>query len=169
MLNKEQLLSELTQACKDNNIPHHLIHISHGAAAVINGLRETTSDIDVAVMSANIWANLFSKYGDKNHIRYDPLGFNCGANVIRVGNVDFHWMDEIDISVDVYECLGFFVSSNKQILIERIKLGRDKDRAEASQLIEAYYDQLPQYLKDRYFELCWDRNDKPNPIKFIPV
>ena len=153
-LNKTELLNELTLTCDRLNIPHHHIHISHGGAGVINGTREFTNDIDVAVLSPVTWVNIL--FPLENKIRYNPLGLSVGADAIRVGNIDFHWMDEIDISVDVHDVGGFWVSTKYQVLIERIKLGREKDKEEAVMLYKEYSSRLPEYLNKRFKSLNWD-------------
>ncbi len=156
-LDKETLLNELTTTCAQLQIPHHHIHISHGGAAVINEIRKTTGDIDVSILSVKTWERLL-KANVGEFIRYEPLGLSVGADAIRVGNIDFHWMDEIDITVDVHNVDGFWVSTNEQILIERIKLGRDKDKDEAMYLMSwGYGDPLPAHIYQRLTHLGWEK------------
>lgn len=153
-LDKRMIIGTLENLCTIFDIPRKHIHISHGAAAVINGIRETTRDIDVCVLSSKSWEKLISV--DVGVLkRYELLGLNVGADVLEIWKVELHWPDEIDIGQSVVNVDGFWVSTNYQILIERIKLGRDKDRQEAIKLIPEYFDTLPKYLQERAHLLGW--------------
>lgn len=153
-LNKARIIDTLKFLCSEFNVPHNHLHITHGAAAVINGIRETTRDIDVSVLSPITWEE-FKGIGLVECKRYELLGLNVGADVLDFGMVELHWPDEFDISQDVNVVDGFLVSTNYQILIERIKLGRDKDLEEAIKLIPEHFASLPKYLQERAAMLGW--------------
>lgn len=154
-LDKSSILSTMEYMCTLFDIPRHHIHISHGAAAVLQGIREETDDIDVAILSPKTWSNLLD-YGVGDLKRYEVLGLNVAADVLGFQSVEFHWPDEIDICQDVETMNDFLVSTKYQILVERIKLGREKDREEAVALYSRYVHKLPDILVDRYRRLGWN-------------
>lgn len=151
---KEVILNALDEFCDLLAIPKHLVHITHGAAAVLNGIRDTTNDIDINILGVNVWSMLQNlKMGLK--VRHDMLGINPGADVIYIGQLQLHWQDEIDLTTEVSNIRGYLVSTKYQILVERIKLGRDKDRQEAIMLLPKHFNTLPKYLQERASILGW--------------
>lgn len=144
-LNKRDMLTQLAHTCEKLNIPRSIVHISHGGASLLHGLRETTEDIDVEIMNEVVWERLTRSH---KVTRYEALGLNCGASIINVGNIDFHWSDEKDLSTQMYAYREFFVSTKYQLLADRIKLGRSKDMGDIHKLSD-FYLQLPKYLKLR--------------------
>lgn len=127
-LSKRELMTELAQTCEKLCIPRHNILITCGAASVIHGLRETTNDIDVEVLKEKSWEKLLQTGGEIKV--YNALNEMPGAEVISVGNVDFHWRGGLAKDFDwrkigVYR--AFMCSTKLHILEDRIKLAREKD------------------------------------------
>ena len=124
-LNKRALMTELAQVCDKHNIERHRILITCGAAAVIHELRQETNDIDVEVLDERTWDNLtWLEQGTFKH--YDALNLMPAADVINIGNIDFHWRGGLPKDFDytkigVYR--GFMCSTKRHILEDRIKLG----------------------------------------------
>lgn len=127
-LNKRELMTELSHTCEKLCIPRHNILITCGAASVIHGLRETTNDIDVEVLKEKSWERLLQT---SNEVKvYNALNEMPGAEVISVGNVDFHWRGGLPKDFD-WRKIGvhkaFMCSGKVHILEDRIKLAREKD------------------------------------------
>ncbi|MOA38614.1 hypothetical protein D3C78_1603170 [compost metagenome] len=83
-LNREQVVVEVKQACMKYSISQAGFVVGYGAAMVMHGLRETTSDID-----ADVTAGTFNRY--KN--RYETGMGLTGAYVKLTNNIDIHVMD----------------------------------------------------------------------------
>ncbi len=140
-LNKRELMTELSQTCDKYNIPRDKILITCGAAAVIHDLRLETNDIDVEILDERTWDNLNWSEGTTVK-RYEALNLMPGADVINIGNVDFHWRGGMPKDFDwkkVGVHRGFMCSTKVHILEDRIKLGREKDVDEVIKLLPYRY------------------------------
>lgn len=174
-LNKRALMTELAQTCDKNDIPREKILITCGAASVIHGLRQETNDIDVEVLDEHTWNNLgWVICDDRKH--YEALNLMPAAEVINIGNIDFHWRGGLPKDtkwhkIGVYR--GFMCSTKIHILEDRIKLGRKKDIEEIIKLLP-YRDSISKELKDMIPDLLIRLNDTTleealtNPIVIKP-
>ena len=135
-INKASMFEELMDTCKKLNIePNHIL-ISHGGASLVYDMREYTGDIDVEVLDVGDWNIL--KFIYPNNIKHYPALGRCSAvDAIAVGNIDFHHPRGA-FGLQGRETIivnGFHISSQKQLLVERIKLGREKDMDDIHKLV----------------------------------
>ena len=150
-LNKQQLIAELTGICNTHAINYADICITCGGASTIYNLREETNDIDVDVCELEVWNKLVSIPGVKTK-HYPALGLMTAADVVSIGNVDFHWRDnnqEKDYIKNYSMYLGFNVSTKLELLEDRVKLGREKDLEDINLLKDEYQNLLSDELKQR--------------------
>ena len=152
-MSKRKFSTILAETSIKLNIPRENMIISMGGASLIFGLREATNDIDILMIDT--WdRQIFNRLVAEGHSvkRYPQTGIMIGADIIAVGDVDLHWYDEDDLSYQHRNYRGYRICTEYQLLVDRIKLGREKDLAEML-LFKEHYSKLPQYLKDRYNQL----------------
>lgn len=152
-MSKRKFSTILAETSTKFNIPRENLIIYVGGASLMYGLRRTTNDVDLMVIDNN--REIFNRLVSEGHQpkRYEQTGLMTGADVISVGLADLHWYDEVDSNYDMRNYRGYRISSRYQLFVDRIKLGRDKDMADIA-MLDSHYNELPQYLKDRYRQLA---------------
>lgn len=155
-LTKRIIGTILAQVSTKFDIPREYITINAGAASLIHGLRNTTEDVDITIYDRDY--DIFNRILITPRLvkYYTPTGIQSGALVINEGHADLHWPDEFDTNYQTEKWRGYNLATKRQLFIDRIKLGREKDIAEMLMLKE-YYPTLPPYLKDRYIQLVKDK------------
>lgn len=102
-----------------------------GAASVINGIRETTADIDVEVLTQSCWDKLSDLELDKDH--YPKLNNSPAADILKFGSFDFHWRGKDITLPDIEERVfinGVPIQTLKETLESRLLMDREKDQQE---------------------------------------
>lgn len=152
-MSKRKFSTILAETSTKFNIPRENLIIYVGGASLMYGLHRTTNDVDLMVIDNN--REIFNRLVSEGHQpkRYEQTGLMSGADVISVGLANLHWYDEIDSNYDMRNYRGYKISSRYQLFVDRIKLGRDKDMADIA-MLDSHYNELPQYLKDRYRQLA---------------
>ena len=123
MLNREQFLETLNQACAALGFLKSNVIISHGGASLLHGLRDETDDIDVAIPRHH-WDTLLN-LGLKART-LPPTGTHPAVEIIEHLDVDWHLTTK-DQSVDMVNLHGYAVTRPLRLLRDRIALGRQKD------------------------------------------
>ena len=123
MLNKEDILNIL----KQYNFDSSKYVVISGAALVLRGIKETTTDIDIAVTD-DLYTQLLQEYNctfEKNAGGGYKVWFI--NNIINFSN---HYYDTIDYE----EYLGYKVQKVESILKLKKELNRDKDKLDIEKI-----------------------------------
>ena len=124
MLNRKQLIEAYFKGCKKINLPPERVVVGAGGVCVLLGIRESTNDIDVDVVESDF--NKLLKVGYKSHQIADDYV------VLEVTeHMDVHGVDEI---VDTVVIEGVTCYSVKSVLDFKLKLNREKDKADIEAL-----------------------------------
>ncbi len=124
MIKKEQLIKSYFEGCKKINLPPERVVVGAGGVCVLLGIRESTNDIDVDVVKSDF--NELLKVGYKSHLISDDYV------VLEVTeHMDVHGVDEI---ADTVVIEGVTCYSAKSVLDFKLKLNREKDKADIEAL-----------------------------------
>ena len=156
-LNREEFIATLQNACKWLCIDPKDVVISHGGAALLQGITMSTQDID-ANINFKVWDKTLhgcyeEVYRTKNIV---ALNKYCkDVTIIQAYDVDFHVVSDDEYSLEELVSLdnGFKVTNRKRLLEDRLRLGRSKDIHQIKYLWTMYGESLDITLKKRYYEL----------------
>ena len=124
MLKREKIVELYFKGCEKINLPPERVVVGAGGACVLLGIRESTNDIDVDVVKSDFDELL--KVGYKSHLFGDD---NVVLEVTE--HMDVHGVDEI---VDTVVIEGVTCYSAKSVLDFKLKLNREKDKADIEAL-----------------------------------
>ena len=121
MLNREQIVKQLTTFARDNGHALEELVVTHGAACVLLGIKDTTNDIDVTT-SLSVWSH---------HIKLGQKPEEIGDGVMLLSATD-----TIDLHVGApcpkysnFDCEeGIYYHGFHQTLEDYRHLNRDKDK-----------------------------------------
>lgn len=152
-MSKRKFSTILAETSQKLNIPRENMIISMGGASLMFGLRQTTNDVDIMMIDSD--REIFNRLVSMGHKpkRCEQTGLMSGADIISIGDADLYWYDEVDTNYGVRNYRGYKISTRYQLFVDRLKLGRDKDIADIA-MLDSHYNELPQYLKDRYNQLA---------------
>lgn len=148
-MKKAQILAELDAVCSKYGIPKHVVMISYGAASVIIGTKRDAGDIDVSIPKAHYERlkdlGLYTKVMDSYPGEIPPV------EVVYEGNVEFHCADPHGRK-EFNECNGFRIVTPKQLILDRLALGRKKDMEDVGKMI--YHPAVRKLLNKEEVERC---------------
>lgn len=148
-MKKYEILAELSAFCRKYDIPKHVVTISYGAASVIIGTKRDTGDINTFIPRDHYERlkdlGLCTKVHDCCPGEIPPV------EVVYEGNVEFHCI-EPHARKDFNECNGFRVVTPKQLILDRLALGRKKDMADVGKMI--YHPAVRRLLNREEVERC---------------
>lgn len=147
-MNKREILAELTAACAKYGIPKHVVIISYGAASVILGTKRHTKHVDVSIPKA--YSDRLKDEGLTVRVADSDPGEIPPVEIISDGTIEFLCTDPFGRK-EFNECEGFRIVTPKQLILDRIKIGRKKDMDDVAKLI--YHPAVRRLLDEDEVEL----------------
>lgn len=127
-MNKEQILQELVQL-DTIGVSRDKYIITYGAALVLQGVKETTRDVDIYCPNTSIIKFLATK-------GYESQPFHSGEMVKITSNMDFFTCSISMSSVDTIDIDGFKVQSVQSVRNTKAARRREKDLSDLPMIDE---------------------------------